>query len=192
MKDTYAWRTLNNLMPLLFFLSACLLLLFINPFSWLFGDPLFVEYCSLKVDNQSGKVLRLTPIHTGLDSYSAVRIYHTTFPNSPAYQQRNITVKSGDQVSLPYDCSERISRLYVCDLKGECYVSQSGFQRIMIRSLDSLASPDAALEAAVQSFPERDYSLGIDVLLCFILIIALLEGFYWLKRTKPAEIPFDI
>jgi hypothetical protein len=191
-KDTHAWRTINNLMPIVLLLSACLLFLFINPFLWLFGDPLFVEYCSLEVDNRSGKSLRLTPLYTELNSYSAVRMYHTTFPKSPAYQQRNITLEPGDQVSLRYDCSQRISKLYVCDLEWECYVSQSVYQRTTIRSLDSLARPEAALEAVVQSFPEHNYSLRIDMLLCFILIIALLGGLHWLKRTKPAEIPFDL
>ena len=191
-KDTHAWRTINNLMPLLFFLSACLLVVFINPFSWLFGDPLFVEYCSLEVDNQSGKTLHLTPIYVGLNSYSAVRLYRTTFPNSPTYQQSNIAVKPGDQVSLPYDCSQRISKLYICDLEGECYVSPSVYQHTMIKSLESLAHPDAALEAALQSFPEHNYSLRIDALLCFLLIVALLGGVYWLNSTKPAQIPYDI
>lgn len=192
MKATYAWRTIKNLMPLLFFLSACLLLLFINPLAWLFGDPLFVEYCSLEVDNQSGKTLRLTPIYTGLNAYSAVRIYHTNFPNSPAYQQRNIIVESGNQVSLSSDCEQRISSLYVCDLAGECYTRQNVYQRTTIKSLESLARPDAALEAAVLSFPEHNYSSKIDMLLSPILFIALLGGFYWLKRSRPPEIPFDI
>jgi hypothetical protein len=164
-KDTYALRTLNNLIPMLLLMSACLILLFINPCSWLFGDPLFVEYCGLEVDNQSGKTLRLTPIYAGLNSYSAVRIYHTTFPNSPAYQQRNITVKPGDQVSLAYDCSQRISKLYLCDLDGECYVSPSVYQSLAIRSLESLSRPDAALDAAVQSSPEHNYALLIAAVL---------------------------
>jgi hypothetical protein len=123
MKDTYHWRTISKLMPLLLFLSACLLLLFTNPLSWLFGDPLFVERCWLDVNNQSGKTLRLTPIYTDSNSYFAARIYRTTFP-IPAYQQRNITVMPGDQVSLPFDCSQRASKLYVCNLEDECYVHQ--------------------------------------------------------------------
>jgi hypothetical protein len=199
--DTHVWRTIRNLIPLLFFLSACLILLFINPCSWLLGDPLFAEYCWLDVDNQSSKTLHVTPICTDHSSYSAVRIYRTTFPISPAYQQRNIMVKSGDQVFLAHDCSQGVSELYACGPEGECYVRQSvyhhypnqgsavPYERFTFTSLESLSRPDTALEAAVQSFPEHNYSGMKDVLLCFVQIMLLLGGLYWLIRARTGEIP---
>lgn len=192
MKDYYRRRTVKNLIPLLFFLSTCLLFVVINPFSWILGDPLFVEYCFFEVDNQSGKTLHLTPIYIEANSYSPISIYRTTFPNSPAYQQRNITVNPDERISLAFDCSEKISKLYICDPEGNCYLSQSFYQRIMIKSLESLDRPDATLQAALASFPEHDYHLRVDVLLCFVLIIALLGGFYCLRWTKSVEMPHNI
>lgn len=191
MKDSHRQRTIKNLLPILFFLIACLLVFVSNPFAWIFGDPLFVEYCHLKVENQSGKTLRLTPINSEENSYSHARIYHTAFPASPAYQQSNISVNQNEQISFAFDCSERISKLYICDLEDECYLSKPVYQQTTIQSLDLLDRPDAALQAAAASYPEHDYRLRIDMLLFFISITALLGGFYWLKRTKPAEMPPD-
>jgi hypothetical protein len=85
-----------------------------------------------------------------------------------------------------------VSELYVCDLQGECYLRPSAYKKVTFQSLEALSQPDAALQAAIQSFPEHSYSVGINVLLCLIQISALLGGFYWLKRTKPVEIPYDI
>jgi hypothetical protein len=188
-------RASSQLIPMLFFLNACLILLFVTPCSWLFGEPLFGEHCWLEVNNQSGKTLRLTPIDTDNPS-SPVRLYRTAFPIFPAYQQRNITVKSGNQVHLSYSCGQQgVSELYACDLDGECYVHQHsqyvewGFRRFTFKSLEDLSRPDAALEAAVQSFPEHNYNSLRNVLLCIIQIISLIGGFYWLVRARTVEIP---
>jgi hypothetical protein len=185
----------SQLIPMLFFLNACLILFFVTPCSWLFGEPLFGEHCWLDVENQTSKTLRVTPIDTG-NPFSPVRLYRTTYPIFPAYQQRNIAVKSGDQVHLSYSCEQQgVSVLYACDLEGECYVHQhphyvypSGVG-VMFKSLESLSRPDAALVAAVQSFPEHNYRGIINVLLCIIQIISLIGGVYWLVRTRTVVIP---
>jgi hypothetical protein len=210
MYNVHARRASSQLIPILFFLNACLILWFINPCSWL-GGELYpgIETCRFEINNQSGKTLRVTPIYTDRNSFSPVRLYRKTLPDIPAYQQRNISVKSGELVTLFYDCSSTgvtdVSELYICDLEGECYVHQhlqpislyvsesSGstrlFGRFTINSLESLSRPDASLEAAVQSFPEHNYSAMKNVLLCFIMIIALIGGFYWLVRIKNIELP---
>ena len=191
----HAGRASSQLIPILFFLNACLIFLFINPCSMLFGDPLFTEYCHLYVDNQSGKTLRVTPIFSD-HPFSAVRLYRTDFPYSPAYQQGNIPVKSGDKVALAFSCdSPGVSALYACDLDGECYVHQRpqyvdwGGRRFTFKSLESLSRPDAALEAAVQSYPEHNYRGIISVLLCIIQIFAVIGGVYWLVRARTVGIP---
>jgi hypothetical protein len=207
MYNIHPWRASNQLIPILFFLNSCLILLFLNPCSWLFGEPSYDEggICWLDVSNQSGKTLRVTPIYTDRGSFSPVRLYRITFPEFPAYQQRNIAVKSGDVGRLFYDCTQHsVSELYACDLEGECYVHQHlqpisvsvhGTEKIIssgvftINSLESLSRPDAALEAAVQSFPEYNYSCIKNGLLCITIIIALIGGFYWLGRSKTTEIP---
>jgi hypothetical protein len=193
--NIHAGRASSQLIPILFFLNACLITLFINPCSMLFGDPLFTEYCHLYVDNQSGKTLRVTPIYSD-NLFPAVRLYRTSFPYSPAYQQGNILVKSGDKVALAYSCdSPRVSALYACDLDGECYVHQRSHYAYPLSveftfiSLESLSRPDADLEAAVQSYPEHNYRGIINMLLCPTLIFALIGGFYWLVRAKTVEIP---
>jgi len=185
----------SQLIPILFFLNACLIFLFINPCAMLFGDPLFTEYCHLYVDNQSGKTLRVTPVYT-VNPISPVRLYRTDFLYSPAYQQSNIPVKSGDTVAMAYSCdSPSVSALYACDLDGECYVRQPSHYvypegvEFTFNSLESLSRPDAALEAAVQSFPEHNYRSIINVVLCPTLIIALIGGFYSLVRAKTYAIP---
>ena len=196
MYNVHTWRASSQLIPMLFFLNTCLILLFVNPCLWL-GEyyPFGPEMCGVRVNNQSGKTLRVTPIDTD-NPFSAVRLYRTTFPYSPAYQQRNISVKSGDQVTLSYDCYQHgVSELYTCDLAGECYVHQhsqyinQGFRGFTFKSLESLPHPDATLEAAVQSFPEHNYRGIINVLLCPTLIIALIGGFYSLIRARTVEIP---
>jgi len=191
----HAGRASSQLIPILFFLNACLICLFINPCSMLLGDPLFAEYCWIYVGNQSGKTLRVTPIYTD-HPFSAVRLYRPSFPSSPAYQQRNIPVKSGDKVALAYSCDfSGVSALYACDFDGECYVSKLSHyvypmaSEFTFRSLESLSRPDAALEAAVQSFPEHNYRGIINVLLCPTLIIALIGGFTSLVRARTVEIP---
>jgi hypothetical protein len=190
----HTWRASSQLIPILFFLSACLILLFVNPCSWLFGEPLFGEHCWLEVNNLSGKTLFVTPIDVD-HPFSPVRLYRTTDPVFPAYQQRNIPVKPGDQVTLSYSCELSVPVLYACDLEGDCYIHQhaqyiyEGSQMFTFKSLESLTRPDAALEAAVQSFPEHNYSSLRYVLLCFIQLIALIGGFFWLVRSRTVEIP---
>ena len=56
-------------------------------------------------------------------------------------------------------------------------------------SLESLSRPDSILEAAVQSFPEHNFSAIINILLCFLMISALIGGFYWLDRTNTYHVP---
>jgi hypothetical protein len=188
-------RASSQLIPILFFLNACLIFVFINPCAMLLGDPLFAEYCHIYVDNRSGKTLRVTPIYAD-HPFSAVRLYRTSFPSSPAYQQRNIPVKSGDKVDLAYSCDfPGVSAMYACDLDGECYVSKLSHyvypmaSEFTFRSLESLSRPDAVLEAAVQSFSEHNYRGIINVLLCPTLIIALIGGFTSLVRAKTYDIP---
>src|SRR5512134_1265084 len=111
MNDTPTWRTFKNLTPILLFLSVCVLFLFSNPCFWLFGDPMFVEPCGIDVENRTGQTLRVTPISSNGNSHSAVRLYRTTFPIFPAYQQRNILVNSGEWVSLSFDCEPGVSGL---------------------------------------------------------------------------------
>ena len=195
MYNIHTWRASSQLIPILFFLNVCLICFYVNPCAFLLGDPLFAEYCRIHVDNQSGKTLRVTPIYSA-NPFSAVRLYRTSFPYSPAYQQGNIPVKSGDKVALAYDCdSKGVSAVYACDLDGECYVQQPsryvypmdlGFT---FKSLESLSRPDAALEAAVQSYPEHNYRGIISVLLCIIQIFAVIGGVYWLVRARTVEIP---
>ena len=131
--NVHTRRASSQLIPMLFFLNVCLICSVINPCTWLLGDPLFAEFCGVEVNNQSGKTLRVTPID--LDNpFSPIRLYRTTEPWFPAYQQRNITVKSGDKVTLPYACDQGgVSALYACDLDGECYVSQRGVSRIYVQ-----------------------------------------------------------
>jgi hypothetical protein len=188
-------RASSQLIPILFFLNVCLISLIVNPCSWLFGDPLFAEHCTLEVDNWSLKTLHVTPIDPD-HPFSPIRLYRTTDPVFPAYQQRNILVKSGDRVSLSYDCDRNgVIELYACDLDGECYVHpraqyvNQGFRGFTFKSLEGLSRPDAALEAAVQSFPEHNYSYVKNVLLCLVQIIALIGGVYWLVRSRTVEIP---
>ena len=73
------------------FLNACLICVFINPGCWVFGDYIFAEFCSVEVNNQSGKTLRVTPIDAD-NPYSAVRLYRENLPSFLTYQQRNISV----------------------------------------------------------------------------------------------------
>ncbi len=197
--DIHPRRSISQLIPVLFFLNACLILLLVNPCSWLSGDefPGGAPTCGLSINNQSGKALSLTPISVEGESYSAVRLYRKTFPNIPGYEQRNISVQAGEQVFWFYDCSKQVvSALYACDLGGECYVSQNsnyvypftesgkdvGFT---FRSLESLPRPDAALEAALLSFPVHNYSGVKTVLLCSLGLIAVIGGVYTLVRARP-------
>ena len=190
-------RSSSQLISLLFFLTSCLTLLFVNPCTWVFGDPLFAEYSWLEIDNQSGKSLRVTPINPD-NPGSPLRIYRSTDPRIPAYQQRNITVKSGEKVTLSFSIEQqRISELYACDLDGGCYVHQHAIYvyplavRFTFKSLESLSRPEAALEAAVGSFPEHNYSTLKYVLLCVIQLVAFIDGVYWLVRTRTVDISKD-
>jgi hypothetical protein len=195
MYNIHTWRASSQLIPILFFLNACLILFFVNPCIWLLGEPLFGEHCGLVVDNLSGKTLRVTPIDSD-HPLSPIRLYRTTDPIFAAYQQRNITVKSGDQVTLSYNCDQPgVSELDACDLDGECYLLQryqyvnQGLRKFTFTSFQNLSRPDAALEAAIQSFPEHSYSSLRNVLLCSIQIIFLIGGVYWLARSRTVEMP---
>jgi hypothetical protein len=195
--NMYPRHSCSELIPVLLFWSGCLILLVLNPFSWLRSEsPFGTEICGLRVDNQSGKILRVTPLYTYRRSYSSVRLYRGTFPFLPAYQQRNISVKSGDQATLSYACSENgIPVLYACDPEGECYVQQRyTIGNLMVigykfSSLETLSPPDAALEAAIQSIPEHDNSGMSYILLCVIGVAALIGGIYTLVRPKTIEMP---
>jgi hypothetical protein len=189
-------RSCSQMIPTLLFWIGCLILLFVNPCSWLGPEfPFGTELCRLRVYNQSGKTLRVTPIYAN-SSISAVRLYRDTFPIIPAYQQRNITVKSGDPITLSYACSENgMPVLYACDPDGECYLHKSSYYLVYsmvvgynFKSLESLPRPDAALEAAVQSFPERDATGIRYALLCGIGIVASIGGFTALARARTVEI----
>jgi hypothetical protein len=189
-------RAGSQLIPILFFLNACLILLFVNPCSWVFGEPFFGEQCWLEVSNQSHKTLRVTPIDTAGNSYAPVRLYRETYPIFPAYQQHNILVKYGGLLHLPYSCEQQaVSVLYACDLDGECYVHRQSYyvnpagRQFTFESLESLARPEAALEAAVGSFPEHNYSVLKNVLLCIVQIVCLIGGVYGLVRARTIEIP---
>ena len=198
MYNVHIGRARSQLVPIFLFLNACLICMFINPCCWLFGDYIFAEFCSVEVNNQSGKTLRVTPIDAD-NPYSAVRLYRENIPSFLTYQQRNISVESGENVTLSYNCDQaRVSKIYACDLDGECYVHQhpqsiayKGWEghEFIFKSLENLSRPDAALEAAVQSFPEHNYRGGIFVLLCIIQVISLIGGVYWLVRTRTFEIP---
>jgi len=109
MKNIHTWRASNQLIPLLLFLVSFLILLVINPCSWLIDDSFFsgIETCALSINNQSGKNLRLTPIYTNHNFFSPVRLYRKGIPIFPFFEQRNISVKSGDQINLSYDCSNQ-------------------------------------------------------------------------------------
>jgi hypothetical protein len=189
MYNIHPRRASSSLIPVLLFLNACLLLLFVSPCS-LFFDFLYKEYCWTEVDNQFGETLRVTPLDTD-NPLTPIRLYGSTYP---AYQQRDISVKSGERVTLSYDCDRHdVSEVYACDLDGECYIQTHyvtrDFRVFTFQSLDSLSRPDAALEAAVQSFPEHNYSTLRIVLLCMIQLIFFIGGVYWLVRARTVEIP---
>jgi hypothetical protein len=196
MKSVNARHTINSLLPLLSFLSflvVILLFLFGQPCVWVLGDPPFAEHCGLIIDNQTGEPLSVTPINTDGNTPSAVRLYRSTFPTFPVYQQRNIAVKSSEQVSLLFDCEKRISELYVCEMDGECYLYQSPYQKVTISSFETLTRPSAALGTAVKTFPEYNYSGITNGLLCIIQIIALFGWLYLLKWVKVHETPkYDV
>ena len=204
----YARRASSPLIPMLFLLNACLICLCVNPCTWVFGDPLFGDgegVCGFEVENQSGKTLRVTPIDSDRIPFSPVRLYRNTFPPLSAYQQRDVIVKSGDIVRISFDCSQgRMSELLACDLEGECYIHQHPWvlqsfvrgaeviisgARFRFTSLDSLSRPDAALVAAVESFPEHDYTGLKTILLCSTVILFIIGGVFWLVRSRVVEMP---
>lgn len=198
----YKRRSASQIIPLLFFLNACLILVLINPCSWLLEGsfPYGTPRCGLGINNQSGKTLSLTPIFTGGNTFSAVRLFPNTFPSVSA-AQRDIPVQAGEKVFWAYDCSRQVvAALYACDLQGECYVNQKshfitqftesgkdvGFT---FTSLESLPRPEAALDAAVGSFPEHNYS-GVKVLgLCILGIISVIGGIFTLARARTVGMP---
>jgi hypothetical protein len=125
--DTHPWLTYSKQVTWFFLLAACLTSVFccIGPGA---APPLLgVETCRLDLDNQSGETIHITPVYTYRRSYSAVRIYRMSWPIFPAIQQRNISVKSGDLVTLSYECSNGVSEIYACDLAGVCYVHKDRF-----------------------------------------------------------------
>jgi hypothetical protein len=197
--NIYPRRSCSELIPALLFWSGCLILLLLNPCSWLGPEsPFGTEMCELRVDNQSGEILRVTPLYTYRGTYSAVRLYRKNFPIFPAYQQDNISVESGDQTTLSYACSENgIPVLYACDPEGECYIHQRYYiVNLMVvgfkfNSVENISRPDAALEAAVGSIPEHNYAAIKNVLLCLIQISFLIAGVYGLVRFRTVAIPKD-
>jgi hypothetical protein len=211
MKDTRIWHASNSLISLLLFVSACLILTVLNPCSWMCAEPPYIGvieesmFCMVEVDNQSGKTLRVTPILSHPNSYSAALLYHVDFPTLPAYRQRNISVESGDKVTLDYMCfsdTTAVSQVYACDQEGECYVNADcklvhlggviPVSKFTFGSLESLPRPEAALEAAVDSFPVYNYTILKNVLLCALMVISLIGGVYVLVRTRANRIPTEI
>jgi hypothetical protein len=192
MYNIHPWRASSQLIPLLFFLNACLALVFANPCTLILGDPLFTEYCALVIDNQSGRTLHVTPVYDNRGVFSAVRLYRTGFPISPVYRQRNIAVNSGEQTTLSRTCDqEGLLELYICDPGGECYVKKhlQVLGRMTINSLDGLSRPEAALEAAVGTFPEHD-TQGLRVMLfCTAQIVFIIGAVYALGRSRTVGIP---
>ncbi len=200
--DTGVWLTHSKQVTWLFFLAAGLTSLVYCAGTGVIAAPplLGVETCRLDVDNQSGEALRVTPIYIYSNSISAVRIYRTSWPEFPAFQQRDIPVKSGDLVTLTFDCSQHgVSELYACNLEGACSIHQRhqfiyqhvsdteisvSFDGYTFKSLESLPRPDAALEAAVKSFPEHNYAGLIYSLLCLFPAIFWILGIYRLVRVR--------
>jgi hypothetical protein len=206
MSATHAWLTCNKLVTLSFFLVACLTASFCCLTAETFTDlPLLgFDTCLIEVSNQSGKTLQVTPLDIRGESPAVVRLYRASWPVVPAFRQRDIPISSGDSVYLHLECSpdeSAISAIYACDLEGECYVHTdrqyytqpiqdkgvvTGFYSIYgfaFETIDSLSRPDAAMEAAVQSSPEHDYTGLTYTLLCLVTVIALLGGFVGLVRV---------
>jgi hypothetical protein len=197
-------RASSQLIPMLLFLSACLICLFLNPCAWMGSEFFGAWTCRLDIKNRSDMLLRATPIQVNRDSFSALRLYRTNFPIFPAYQQRNIAVQPGGTVTLDYACGEESGPVelvaVVCDPQGACFVSTdykfnyspgAPAGRFVFTSLENLSPPEAALESVVQSIPEHNYSGFKIALLCSIGIFALIGGVYGLVRAKTVEIPTD-
>jgi len=203
---TRPWLTLSKLVTLSFFLVACLTTSFCFLEAEVFSSPsLFWEdTCGIEVSNQSGQTLRITPLDIRGGSPAVVRLYRGSGLLIPAFRQRDITIKSGDSMYLHLECSpdeSAISAIYACDPEGECYVHTDrqydsepvrdkgvvtgyyGLYGFAFGTLDSLTRPDAAMEAAVQSSLEHDYTGLKYTLLCLVTVIALLGGFIGLVRV---------
>ena len=206
MGATHDWHTGNGLVAFLFFMVACLTTSFCCLEAEVFSSPslFWTETCVIEVTNHSGRTLRITPLDIRRESPAVVRLYRASRPVVPAFRQRDIPICSGDSVYLHLECSpdeSAISAIYACDLEGECYVHTdrqyysrpiqdkgvvTGFYSIYgfaFETLDALSRPDAALEAAVQSSPEHDYTSLRYTLLCVVTIIALLGGIIGLVRV---------
>jgi len=65
--------------------------------------------------------------------------------------------------------------------ENEDIVSFNGFQ---FKSIESLPRPDEALETALQSVPEHDYTGLWPIPFAVIYIIALLYGLFRLVRSR--------
>ena len=206
MSATHDWHTRNGLVAFLFFLIACLTASFCCLTAETFTDlPLLgFDTCLIEVSNQSGKTLQVTPLDIRGESPAVVRLYRASWPVVPAFRQRDITVNSGDSVYLHLVCNpdeSAISAIYACDLEGECYVHTDrqwyyhlardkgvatgyyGVYGFAFETLAALPRPDAAVEAAVQSSPEHDYTSLRYALLCLVSVIALVGGFIGLSRV---------
>jgi hypothetical protein len=201
MKDSLAWLG-NKLSTLILIFFICLPFLFCYMACGLLYAPylLSIETCGFDIDNQSGKTLRLTAIDPYGGSSFLVQIIRTSWPYLPAFQQRNITVKSGDLRKFTYDCTHHGEfEIYACDLEGECYVNknpESLYQRVQgdedillfngfrFKSLESLPHPDQAIETIVKSIPEHDYSGLKYKLLGLGLVIALFFGSLRVVRAR--------
>jgi len=115
-------------------------------------------------------------------------------PGFPAFQQRNIMVKSGEAFWLQYDCTHHGgAKIYACDLGGKCYVHEEWipvyqqdngktheFKGFTFTSLESLPSSGVNLNTFVKAFPEHDYSGLKTMSLCLIPVLAGLAGLYLL------------
>ena len=206
MNATHTWLTCNKLVTLSFFLVACLTTSFCCLEAEVFSSPslFWTETCVIEVTNRSGKTLRITPLDIRGESPAVVRLYRAGPPVVPAFRQRDIPVSSGDSVYLHLECSpdeSAISAIYACDLEGQCYLHSdrqyysrpiqdkgvvTGFYGIYgfaFETLDALSRPDAAMETAVQSSLEHDYTSLKYTLLCVVTLIALLGGFVGLVRV---------
>ena len=160
------------------------------------GRAIGVENCRIYINNQSSETIRITPI-AGISD--AVQIYQTGWPGFPAFQQRNITVKSSEALWLYYDCTAHhgVSQIYACNLGGKCYIHNEfvpvvrqdngiphEFKGFTFTSLESLSRPNINLDTFVKAFPEHDYSGLKTMSLCFIPVLAGLAGLYLLMSIE--------
>ena len=207
MKNIYTWFKGSRLVTVLFFVAAGLIVPFSCMGSEILANLPGAETHQVEVRNQTGEAIRVTAIDASSRSQAPVRLYRAGWPSVPAFHQRNIIVNSGDSVSLYPALDHPVSKIYVCDLGGQCYVYRpnphldepvpgSGGAVIMepvtIKSLE-VSFPPAACPGSRRavSSPEYDYSVLKTALLWFLPTVALLCGYYRLGRAKTTAIPKD-